>query len=189
MRIRAAEGAGMRDAASRRIPRSLPGAAYLACRERPTRPYNHNMAGTQAVTALPLHRFDVETYGRMAETGALDGEPLELLEGWLVDMSPQNPDHAAVIARLTRHLAHAQAWLHVQLPLEIPPGSVPEPDLALVAERPSSKQHPRTALLVVEVAVSSGSDGRTGMGSVWYGDAVPNRTVEQYFNGAGITSR
>jgi Uma2 family endonuclease len=144
------------------------------------------MASTQAVTSLPLHRFDVDTYGRVVATGALDGEPFELLEGWLVDMSPQNPDHAAVIAELTRHLARARAWLHVQLPLEIPPDSVPEPDLALVAERPSSKQHPRTALLVVEVAVSSHAIDRgvkarlyaqAGVPTYWLVD-VPGRSVE-----------
>jgi Uma2 family endonuclease len=141
---------------------------------------------TQAATPLPLHRFDVETYGRMVATGALDGEPFELLEGWLVDMSPQNPDHAAAITRLTRHLARAQAWLHVQLPLEIPPDSVPEPDLALVEAEPSPGQHPRSALLVVEVAVSShavdrgvkaGLYAQAGVPTYWLVD-VPGRAVE-----------
>ena len=72
---------------------------------------------TRALTPLLLHRLDVETYGRMVASGALEGEPVELLEGWLVDVSPQNPDHAAVIRRLIRHLARAQSWLHVQTPI------------------------------------------------------------------------
>jgi Uma2 family endonuclease len=103
-----------------------------------------------------MRRLDVEAYGRMVATGALEGEPVELLEGLLVEMmSPQSADHAAVVERLTRHLARARARLRVQLPLEVPPGSVPEPDLALIEQEPASGSHPRTALLVVEVSVGS----------------------------------
>lgn len=92
----------------------------------------------------------------MVDSGALEGEPVELLEGLLVKvMSPQGAEHAAVIARLTRHLAAAEAWLHVQLPLEVPPDSVPEPDLALIEGEPVPRRHPRTAPLVVEVSLSS----------------------------------
>lgn len=147
--------------------------------------YNDYMS-TTALTSLPIHRLDVETYGRMVASGALDGEPVELLEGWLLDMSPQNPDHAAVVARLTRHLARAQAWLHVQLPLEILPNSVPEPDLLLVETEPSLEQHPRAALLVVEVAGSSHAVDRgvkarlyaqAGVPTYWLVD-VPGRAVE-----------
>jgi Uma2 family endonuclease len=108
------------------------------------------------VSSLPIHRLDVETYGRMVDSGALEGEPVELLEGLLVEvMSPQSTQHATVIARLTRHLAVADAWLHVQLPLEVPPDSVPEPDLALIEGEQLPAHHPRTALLVVEVSFSS----------------------------------
>jgi len=140
---------------------------------------------TKAVP-LPVHRLDVETYGRMVASGALDGERFELLEGWLVDMSPHSPGHSAVVGRLTRHLAGAQAWLLVQLPLEIPPSSAPEPDLALVEEEPSSERHPSTALLVVEVAVSSHEADRgvkarlyakTGVPTYWLVD-VPGEAVE-----------
>jgi Uma2 family endonuclease len=109
-----------------------------------------------AAPALPIHKLDVDVYGQMVASGALEGEPVELLEGLLVEvMSPQSAQHAAVIERLTRHLARAHAWLRVQLPLEVPPDSVPEPDLALVEEEPSPGRHPRTASLVVEVSFSS----------------------------------
>lgn len=92
----------------------------------------------------------------MVSSGALEGKPVELLEGLLVEvMSPQSTQHAAVIERLTRHLGRAQAWLRVQLPLEVPPDSEPEPDLALVEGEPVLDRHPRTALLVVEVSFSS----------------------------------
>jgi Uma2 family endonuclease len=113
-------------------------------------------ATAPSISSLPIHRLDVETYGRMVDSGALEGEPVELLEGLLVEvMSPQGAEHATVIRRLTRHLAPAEAWLHVQLPLEVPPDSVPEPDLALVEGEPLPGRHPLTALLVVEVSFSS----------------------------------
>jgi hypothetical protein len=38
----------------------------------------------QAAPSLPIHRLDVETYGQMVASGALEGEPVELLEGLLV---------------------------------------------------------------------------------------------------------
>jgi Uma2 family endonuclease len=140
---------------------------------------------TQAATPLPRHRLDVETYGRMVDAGALEGERVELLEGWLLDMSPQSPRHAEVVVDLTRHLASAHARLRVQMPFEVLPDSVPEPDLALVEGR-SPDHHPRSALLVVEVAVTSHACdrglkarlyARAGVPTYWLID-VPGEAVE-----------
>jgi Uma2 family endonuclease len=104
----------------------------------------------------PIHRLDTDTYNRMVATGALEGEPVELLEGLLVAvMSPQSPEHALVIMRLTRHFREATAWLGVQLPLELRPDAEPEPDLKLTEGQPPRGQHPRTASLAVEVSMTS----------------------------------
>jgi Uma2 family endonuclease len=136
--------------------------------------------------ALPIHRLDVHAYGQMVAAGALEGEPVELLEGLLVEMSPQEADHAMIIEELTRHLASAEARLRVQLPLEIPPDSMPEPDLVLVAKKPPPGRHPRSALLAVEVAVSSHTVDR-GVKAALYARAriptywlvdVPGRLIE-----------
>jgi len=142
---------------------------------------------TVAAPALTIHRLDIETYDQMVASGALEGEPVELLEGLLVEtMSPQSPYHAAAIERLERYLAGARARLRTQLPLTVPPDSEPEPDLALVAEAPPPAQHPRTALLVVEVSLSSpGVDrgvkaelyARAGVPTYWLVD-VRGRAVE-----------
>jgi Uma2 family endonuclease len=104
-----------------------------------------------------IHRLDVGTFERMVASGALEGQRVELLEGLLVAVSPQGPEHAEAIRRLIRHLtsAAADAWLDVQLPLEADAGSLPEPDLALVERQHPASRHPRSALLVIEVAVSS----------------------------------
>jgi Uma2 family endonuclease len=143
---------------------------------------------TQTVPAT-LHRLDTETYNRIVDSGALEGQPVELIDGLLVEhMSPQSPVHAALIARLTRHLAGARGWLCVQLPLEVPPDSEPEPDLALVGREPSPERHVRSAQLAVEVSVSThkldrGAKARlyarAGVPVYWVVDA-PARSVEVY---------
>ncbi len=143
-------------------------------------------AGSQ--TALPLHVLDVETYNAIVASGALEGRNVELLDGVLVEMSPQGPAHAQAIILLTRLFASASAWLMVQLPLEVAPDSQPEPDIALLARRPPPGRHPRTALLVIEVAVTSqiiDRDvkgplyARAGVPTCWLID-LPARTVEVY---------
>ena len=60
-----------------------------------------------------------------------------------------------------------------RLPLEVPPDSVPEPDLALIESEPSPDRHPRTALLVVEVAVSSHAIDRTVKAGLYARASVP----------------
>lgn len=98
-----------------------------------------------------------EEYERLVETGALEGEHVELLGGEIVEMSPQGPSHEWVIAELTRQLAGLMAEgydVRVQLSLRVDDVSLPEPDLA-VTEPVARGDRPSTALLVVEVAVSS----------------------------------
>lgn len=102
-----------------------------------------------------LRRFE---YDRLVAAGLLEGEPVELLRGSPVRMSPQDPGHAFVVRRLTT-LLHRQVpagWaLAVQLPLAVTDDSEPEPDLAVVAETGDSTAHPTTAALVLEVARTS----------------------------------
>jgi Uma2 family endonuclease len=142
---------------------------------------------TQVVSELPIHRIDVDAYNNMVELGALEGQSVELLEGLLVDkMSPQSPGHAVVIKRLADRLGDARASLAIQLPLEVRPDSVPEPDLALMLEERLPDRHPRSALLVVEVAVNSHGVDRgakaelyasAGVPTYWVVD-VPGRAIE-----------
>jgi Uma2 family endonuclease len=141
----------------------------------------------QAQTTLPVHRIDVETYNQIVASGALDGQRVELLEGLIVEMSPQSPEHALVTERLTHHLASQPRWrVRVQLPFEVPVRCEPEPDLAVLAEEPEPGHHPSSALLVAEVAVSSHlidrnvkarQYARAAVPTYWLVD-VPGRTVE-----------
>jgi Uma2 family endonuclease len=107
------------------------------------------------------HRITVDEYHRMIEAGSLgEDDRVQLIGGAIVAMTPQGPAHALAIQNLTRLLAPAlpaDLALRVQLPLTLPHESEPEPDVAVVRleDARSREHHPRTALLVVEVAGDS----------------------------------
>jgi Uma2 family endonuclease len=106
-------------------------------------------------------RITLDEYHRMAEAGILgEDEHVELIDGVLVAMTPQGRAHARVIQRLTRLLVRTlgdDVEVLPQLPLTLPDDSEPEPDLAVVRaeDAQSADHHPRSALLVVEVAGDS----------------------------------
>lgn len=110
---------------------------------------------------IPEHhrRLTVREYHQMIDAGVFEeGERVELLEGVLVDMTPQSGPHAFVIEVLNTLLVRGigpDLRVRVQLPLTVSDRSEPEPDLAVVPARSSASDHPTTALLVVEVARGS----------------------------------
>ena len=114
-----------------------------------------------ASVALGEGRVTREHYWKLVRDGVIGPDDrVELLEGVIVAVAPQNPPHAVVITALTKWLVHAigdTANVRVQLPLDLSALSTPEPDLAVVAGRPLDHvaAHPTTALLVIEVADGS----------------------------------
>ncbi len=92
----------------------------------------------------------------LVDAGLLDGQHVELVEGTVVETTPQGEQHSYLTAELTHRLVRGvpEPWrVRVQMPLAATGSSEPEPDLAVV--RPEGTSHPTTAELVVEVAVSS----------------------------------
>jgi Uma2 family endonuclease len=103
----------------------------------------------------PLKRVEFET---LVSLGLLGDERVELLGGVIVEMSPQNPRHAAAIQRLTQTLTRIvgdRAGVRIQLPFVASDDSLPEPDVALVPPGDYAAAHPASALLLVEVAAAS----------------------------------
>lgn len=103
----------------------------------------------------PLKRTEYET---MVVAGLFEDERVELLEGVIVEMSPQSPGHAAAIQRLDRVLQRLigdRASIRVQMPFAAGDLSLPEPDVAVVPRGDYETAHPAQALLVIEVADSS----------------------------------
>ncbi len=108
------------------------------------------------VTAsFPIHRITSAEYHSMVDCGALENARVELADGLLVELSPQGEPHARMIQTLTRLFAGRADILRVQLPLAAAEGWTPEPDIALAEVDDDPELRPSTALLVVEVAVSS----------------------------------
>lgn len=110
--------------------------------------------------ALPIYTLTVDDLDRMVEAGIFaEDDRVELLEGILVEMSPEGPPHAAVIARLTRHFVLAVEGqglgVRTQHPLRAESRSQPEPDLAVTPDAFSWRGHPTSAVLVIEVAQTS----------------------------------
>lgn len=140
---------------------------------------------------VPVHPLSVEDYHRMIDAGVFtDADRVELLEGVLVEMSPISPEHARAVRRLTKHFAGAMAAgvaeVSVQSPITRPGDrSEPQPDLLVIASEPL-EGHPETALLAVEVAVTSHAVDRLQKARIyaraqipeyWLVD-VPGETVE-----------
>lgn len=102
--------------------------------------------------------IDVRTYHWMGENGLAD-ERTELLRGVVVEKMSKSPLHSFVVNKLIELLARivGPEWtIRKEDPLTLS-DSEPEPDIALVHGSPADfkSQHPNSAELVIEVAVSS----------------------------------
>jgi hypothetical protein len=127
------------------------------------------IASPSPVAAIPgtiplemIYRLSVEQYHQMLRAGILmDGDPVELLEGLLVQKMSKNPPHSSARRRLRKFVERmlpAGWFLDSQEPLTFDT-SEPEPDAAVIrgdldtfAER---HPNPEEVALVVEVAESS----------------------------------
>jgi len=102
-------------------------------------------------------------YDKLVADGAFEDERVELIEGVLVAMSPNDPEHANPIQVLTGLLVRAlteRAIVRVQLPVVALGESEPEPDLAIVPLGNYRTAHPSTVHCIIEVARRSLSKDR-----------------------------
>lgn len=131
----------------------------------------------------PQRRLSVDDYHRMIAAGVFEeNERIELLEGVIVEMSPQKPAHAEVISRLCdpRFVTPGpDVVVRAQLPLTLGQGSEPEPDVAVVARRPEGygRSHPTTALLLFEVARESLPKDRVVKSAVYARAGIPEYVI------------
>jgi Uma2 family endonuclease len=137
-------------------------------------------SGNQVQQLLSPHRFSVEQYHSMIQTGvlAVDGR-VELLEGVIVDKMPHNPPHDACVDLTQNAVANAlpKGWrVRVQSAITTE-DSEPEPDVAAVrgpARRyTNSHPKPQDIGLVVEVAESSLQEDRETKGRLYARCRIP----------------
>lgn len=118
-------------------------------------------------------------YFGLVHSGALDSDDrVELLDGLIVAMPPQDPEHASAVGRIEDALRSAVAGavvIRVQSPVVLGPHSVPEPDLAVVAGHRADydHHHPTTALLIIEVAGSSLPQDRLTKSRIYAAAKIP----------------
>ena len=105
-------------------------------------------------------RFMVDEYHGMAEAGILhEDEPVELIEGELIQMAAVGSRHMACVMILgewfTPRLA-GRARVSIRNPVRLSSGSEPEPDVAILRPRPdryrTALPRPEDVLLVIEVS-------------------------------------
>ncbi len=121
-----------------------------------------------AVPPFAVHRFTVDEYHRMIETGALsENGRIELIHGWLVTKMTLNPPHnngVTALMELLQGLHIAETTIRVQQPITTT-DSEPEPDVVLAAGlRTAYKARnpkPSECIIVVEVAESSLREDQT----------------------------
>ena len=105
-----------------------------------------------------VHLVTVEDYHAFGDAGFLN-EDVELLQGVIVNKMSKSPLHDIVLRLLARKLNRALPETYdvrVESPLTFDE-SEPEPDVSVVKWEPKVRatSHPKTALLVAEVAVTS----------------------------------
>lgn len=164
------------------------------------------MSGLSASQSLAepllLYRMSVEQYHAMIETGILmSGDPIELLEGLLVQKGSKSPAHCFAVQKLYElftHLLSADWFVNNQEPITTS-DSEPEPDVAVIrGERRyflEQNRHPgpEETALIIEVAESSLARdrgpkrriyARAGIPQYWIVNFV-DRRIEVYTNPTG----
>jgi Uma2 family endonuclease len=146
--------------------------------------------------AQTKHRFTVDEYYRMAETGVLKPDArVELLNGEIIDMSPIGPFHGGISKFLNKLFSAATKgrWLlAIQDPVRLDDRSEPQPDLMLL--KPASdfyrNRHPQPSdvFLLIEISDTSlvtdreeklPAYGRAGIPEVWIVN-LSELTIEVY---------
>jgi len=113
------------------------------------------METSSAEVIRPLRRVE---YDQLVKLGAFEGEPIELLEGVLVTMSPIGAAHCFSVRKLTELLVlalHGRAAVSCQMPFAALEFSEPEPDFAVLPLGDYDTDHPSEAHLIIEVSDSS----------------------------------
>jgi Uma2 family endonuclease len=159
---------------------------------------------SRSSAAPRVHRFTRDEYYRMAEAGLFRDERVELLDGEIITMSPQNTPHASTVYRLAHRLEQLignATCIRCQLPVVLDDWNEPEPDIAVCAPDLDdySQAHPQPGwiLLIIEVADGSSSYDRgqkavayaaSGIPELWIVN-LPDRRIEILNDPDSVTRR
>ena len=133
------------------------------------------------IQSLPTpKRWTRDEWYRLAELGFFpEGCHTELIEGEILVMSPQGPNHSRSMMLGTEILTDFFRGTHmvrVQCPLTIDERTEPEPDFSIIGREEALAlrgKHPGTAELVIEISDSSLSYDRNEKASLYARAGVP----------------
>lgn len=156
------------------------------------------------MVAVPTpHRFTRDEYYRMGEAGLFIEERVELLDGEILTMPPQNPLHSGTTSDLSLCLQQklgSSVVIRVQMPIVLNDWSEPEPDIA-VCRLPNKYRsaHPTASdvLLVIEVSESTLAFDRGRKVAAYAGSGIPeywivnlvDRRIEVFSDPDTLTQR
>jgi Uma2 family endonuclease len=133
------------------------------------------------MVAVPTpHRFTRDEYYRMGEAGLFAEERVELLDGEIITMPPQNPPHAGTTSGLATaviRLLGANFTVRIQAPIVLNDWSEPEPDIVVCRLDPDNYRHahPKAndVLLVIEVAETTLAYDQGRKATAYAGSGLP----------------
>ena len=130
------------------------------------------MATIRQQSGVRERRWSKSEYYRLGELHFFRGERVELIEGRIMVLSPQNAPHSRIVdqvAELLRAIFGSGFWVRMQLPLDINQTTEPEPDVSVVVGGRSqyAHAHPTSAVLLVEVSDTTASYDRRHKGSLY----------------------
>ncbi|MDB9400099.1 Uma2 family endonuclease [Microcystis aeruginosa CS-567/02-A1] len=107
-------------------------------------------------------KWTIDEYHSMIDAGILDERKVELLEGEIVEMSPEGEPHAYCSHEAGQYLTNllgTRATIRQAKPITLPNDSEPEPDLAIVQslgrEYREHHPYPENIFWLIEYANSS----------------------------------
>jgi Uma2 family endonuclease len=123
-------------------------------------------------SSVRSRRWSKRDYHRLGELGFFVGQRVELIEGKLMVLSPQRPEHATavlLVADVLGPLFGAGHHPRPQLPIDLGQTSEPEPDVAVVVGTLQDYRaaHPTSAVLIVEVSDTTLRYDRRRKGSLY----------------------
>lgn len=134
-----------------------------------------------APTEPELYRLNVDQYHRMIKEGILgDGDPIELLDGYLVLKMSRGPEHDFATCALNKRFARLVPdafTLSNQCAATLADDSEPEPDFTIARGDESLYRHrhpgPADTALVVEVSASSLGRDRGTKARIYAAAGIP----------------
>lgn len=134
------------------------------------------------MSALTYYKWSIDEWHELVNSGLLAGKPVELLEGNIVEMSPEGAQHSYTsqsVSDYLRDLLKGRAYVRDAHPITLD-NSEPEPDIAIV-ELPVSlyrdrHPYPQNIYWLIEVSNKSLQKdleqklityGRNGIAEYW----------------------